>query len=463
MRKYTLFAFTAGDYKAVERYLNRQAQKGWELEKAGLFLARWKRSERSDLRWCLDLAKPKEEREDRKDYADFCAQCGWELAALRDQVYYFKSIPGFDAPPIQTDLELEKKRYNLYYMRSTILSAICILAMIAVYLLLFAASGHGLDDAVQAILLEWHKHWLAVGFMAGAPLWALWALWRVADFLRAMVSNRGGVIGVPPPWVMWANCVVSVAAGTGTVLFFAGLFLETVLMAELYVQFFVLVALWAVVLLYRSFSYEFSLFPGERRRTCVFGVACLAVFVLLVVGRIILPYGEWSTSPFSSGEPTEEAYALLADAPVVRGEDLGLYPEKENDYLRVNYERTPMGVRWEVENYHWDLARTQSGCETLSCPTVGLAKLAEGQFLKEIAWWSEDANRENKASYEIFSAPPKVTLEKISLDWADAAWYGENEIASVLVVRIGKQVSSITAPMHLTGELLAAMESRLAG
>lgn len=33
--KYTLGGFSAGDYRAVERYLNEQAAAGWELVRAG--------------------------------------------------------------------------------------------------------------------------------------------------------------------------------------------------------------------------------------------------------------------------------------------------------------------------------------------------------------------------------------------------------------------------------------------
>ena len=46
--KWTLFTFSRGDFKTLERYLNKQAEQGWELEKVGI-LARWKRTERTDL------------------------------------------------------------------------------------------------------------------------------------------------------------------------------------------------------------------------------------------------------------------------------------------------------------------------------------------------------------------------------------------------------------------------------
>ena len=40
-KKYTLFNFCTGDFKGVEQYLNRQAAKGWKLDKVGVLLGRF--------------------------------------------------------------------------------------------------------------------------------------------------------------------------------------------------------------------------------------------------------------------------------------------------------------------------------------------------------------------------------------------------------------------------------------
>lgn len=55
--KHVLFAFSPYTYKAVEAYLNRQAARGWALERIGPFeqLARFRRTDRTDLRCCTDL------------------------------------------------------------------------------------------------------------------------------------------------------------------------------------------------------------------------------------------------------------------------------------------------------------------------------------------------------------------------------------------------------------------------
>ena len=468
MRKYTVFTFATGDFKAVERYLNEQAAKGWELEKVGAVLARWKKTGRTDLRWCVDLANPKEnnDREARRDYIRFCAEGGWELFALRGNMYFFKSMPGWNPPPVQTDPELERKRYNKYYIKSTILSAIYIVALLAFYAFLFLAAQRDLDYALQSTKMTWHTHWLAVGTMLALPLWGLWALWRLADFVRAMISNRGGVIGVPPRWVMWANCAVSALGGLGAALFFLGLGLESVVQAEFTGSLYVLAAVWAGALLFRAFTYEFELYQGEVKFIRNLGLFVLAVFVVMIVGRVAAPYGEWTTSSFDYMRDYNGAlaqYALLEDVPVVRGEDLGMPLEDSgNNYLTITYECTPMGRRWEVENDYWDSRMSQIGCETFVCPFRWQAEVVRDQMLSEIKWWSDSLNRENIASYIVLTAPPQVEMEAVTLDWADEAWYGENDNASVLVVRVGAQVTRLSAPKALLTEgLLPVIRARL--
>ena len=468
MKKYTLFPASTGDFKAIEGYLNRQAEKGWELEKVGALFARWRRSERADLRWCVDLANPKEnrDREARKDYVDFCAEGGWELLTLRNNMYFFRSIPGRNPPPVQTDPDLERKNYNKYYVRNTILSAIYILGMLAFYTFLFLVSGEDLEYTVQSTRVEWHLHWLAVGFAAAVPLWGVTALWRIADFIRALLTNRDGEIGTPPPWVMWANCVVSLLGGLGTASFFLGIGLEGILQGSVEISVFILLACWAGGLLYRSFTYEFELYKGEIRFTRNLGLAILAVFVAMIVGRVASPNGNWSTNRFdyrSNYDSTMAQYALLEELPMVRTEDLGVaLKTDENDYLDLTREYTPVGERWEVEYTIWEKSMSRIGCETISSPMLFQTKLAERQMVAEVQWWSDSLNREKVSSYLVLVAPPQVELEEVELPWADSAWYGENETASVLVVRIGKQVTRLSAPLHLmTEELLPVIEGRL--
>lgn len=231
---------------------------------------------------------------------------------------------------------------------------------------------------------------------------------------------------------------------------------------------YVLPAVWAAAVLFRAFTYDFELYKGEVKVTRNMGLFVLAVFVVMIVGRVAAPYGEWSTDTFDvvrDYDGAMEQYALLEDVPVVRGEDLGIPLDSGKiDYMDLAREYTPMGERWEVEHTRWDSGLSTIGCETFDCPFLWQAELTEGQMLREIEWWSDSLNREGMASYIILTAPPQVEMDKVTLDWADSAWYGENETASVLVVRIGHQVTRLSAPQPLmTEELLSVIQARLCG
>jgi len=452
-RKRTLFCFSRGDFKAVEGYLNEQARKGWELEKVGL-LARWKRTDRRDLTWCVDLAKPNQDRELRQDYTEFCAEGGWELMDFYGRMYIFKSMPGRQAVPVQTDPELEKKNYNRYYIRNTILSVVVLALYVAFWLALGAALG---GSGRRGTGPSWLGSWTQAALVLALPGWGLWALWKVADFIRAMVQSRKGAIGDSPRWVMWTNCVVSVLAGAAAALCLLCLSLETVLSAGLASYMLILSALWGVVCLYRALTIDRELFRGERRRSVKAGVALLAVFAVLVVGRIAAPYDTWSTSYYGGNE--EEGLAVYEQTfalPLVHGEDLGIpFDPEEGENVYITHEVIPAGRYWELEYLYRDSrGLLELGSKTVFAPTRALARqiaadYAAGADLGRFAVWPEEG------------------LTPISVDWADEAWYGRVEyedgyLISVLVLCADKQAVRLIFPCDLAApELLAVIGREL--
>lgn len=192
-RKWTLFWFMTGDFKAVEHYLNEQAEKGWELEKVGMF-ARWKRTERTDLTYCVDLLNP--DHSETEPYVAVCAEAGWEKVRIFHKMCIFKSMPGREVVPVHTDPELEWKNYKRCYLYGTMALLIWLVVCYArdFWYLLQNRSQPLKEGSSQAVMV----------------IYALILLWRIADFIRAMVNNRGGRIGESPRWVMWANCVTRV-------------------------------------------------------------------------------------------------------------------------------------------------------------------------------------------------------------------------------------------------------------
>ena len=106
-----LFSYLAIDYKAAQAELDRMAAEGWALERvhSGV-LARFRRTDRTDLRYFLDwtdATKPEEH-----DYLQLCTEAGWELVETVGYLNIYASRPGTGPLPIQTDPALEYQRYR---------------------------------------------------------------------------------------------------------------------------------------------------------------------------------------------------------------------------------------------------------------------------------------------------------------------------------------------------------------
>lgn len=456
-RKLTLFTFSRGDFKSLEHYLNEQAEKGWELEKTGI-LARWKRTERTDLTYSVDLAKPKQDREDRLDYMELCREAGWELTALTGQMYIFKSQPGAELVPIHTDPELERKQYNKYYIRNTILGVVFLMLYFGFWLALGSAMGSNWVAALSELKDGWLISWVAVGILCAMPFWGVWSVWKLIDFIRATVKGRTGTIGESPRWVMWLNNILAFAAGIGAILFFAGDILELLLAEKVNITILILLLIWGGALLYQALAIEKELFRRERRRYIAVGIGALVMFAVLIAGRLLLPYGVWSTHWFSSDKETAaEIYEQSFQHPLVHGEDVGLSLE-EDETVRISRQYLPIGECWQLEYYYNEEKNprgfTGVGSYTVASPFEWLA----GETVRALAEGLEK-NRHDPW--------PADGLKPIKLSWADEAWYGEvhhedEARIAILVLRAGKRVTRLTFPADLlSGENQSIIRAEL--
>lgn len=446
-RKWTLFHFSPGDYKGLEGYLNRQAAKGWELEKAGAFLARWKRTERPS-KWCVDLMGARKSREEKAEYLDLCAEGGWELFALQGAVCIFRARAGMDPAPVQTDPELEKRNYKQYYLRPAILSVVWLAVMIAMYAFLGLAIGTRFDNVAADLRYGWMEYWTVLAIYLGAPVWGLLAVWKIFHFISSQIRNRGETVKSPPPWAMWVNSTLSAVSLLMGVLVIVGIGLDKVLggmtgAASLYGVLPVMV----LSLLYQWLQVDRELFKGEKRRHLVMAGVFLAALVLLIVADVRAPYGEWSTNWYSTEK--EKAAAVYEDSksrPIVHSEDVGL---SEGRYVDVEHKLTPMGEYWKLGYTYAEgevgyLLRGQFS-ETLTAPSRWQASLLAGAL-------ADSFGVEKK-----YAPWPEEGLEPLELDWADEAWYGrmtleEGEEITFLVVRIGDRVTRLVFPTDLMTE-----------
>lgn len=151
-----LFCYLIIDHRAAQAWLNRMAEDGWELVHIyfGLF-ARFRRTERTDLSYFLDWADPKYL--ETSDYLQLCSDAGWEPVQTVDDLNLYASRPGTSPAPIQTDSELEYRRFRQKALRRMALGgviAFVVTPLILLPLLLLPSSANVSPQEIAAGLLS---------------------------------------------------------------------------------------------------------------------------------------------------------------------------------------------------------------------------------------------------------------------------------------------------------------------
>lgn len=457
--KRTLFCFGISDLKGVEDYLNRQAAKGWELEKAGALFARWKRTERTDLTWCVDLEKPRQTREERREYFDLCAQAGWELVTIVNGWYLFKSRPGTKPVPVQTDEGLEKKDYNQYFLRGLLPIVIYIAVMAA----LVTAAGGPDWSALGQLRDVWMFSWAKLGLLVALPVSGVWCVWKVLHFGAGLIRSRGGKIARPPRWAMWTDCVLTGLDVLALAVYALGFGAESLLMGRGVWKIWLYLAILGIASLCRAVAIDRELFAGERKRWIKSGVAALAVMVVLLIGGKVTPFGELSYNWWwPSGHVSEVRYGQSMEKPIVHGEDLGIELDLlGGEAVDVTWAIAPAGEVWWL-NYCY--AREEPNDYYKGCGSCTVFAISEG-----MAKAAARALVNNSRSLETWCAHwPEEGLTAVDIPWADEAWYwsGVSESVgvelSILVLRVGETVTRLVYPAErMAGENLQVIRQEL--
>lgn len=465
--KWVPFSMSAYQYKGVEQWLNRQAEQGWELVSLGVVVgaAKFRRTERTDLRYCVDLFSGR--REDQLEYLALCREAGWEPVARSGMMAVFASRPGTDPDPIQTDPALERANYRKAYLRAAVRGLVP-LGILLVFYGILAAAGGGTGAMSSRLSAMWTAGWLTDWGWADIklllPLLGVAAVWWSASFIGAQVANhRAGRVTAPPAWVLWVNCGVNLlvllsilAAGAGLA---AGLFQGSISTSSLVGSFIGA----AIGLLIRAGETgDGELYPGERRRTfLVCGVmAALAVAVFMAS---VMTAGTRNRDTFfaRANDDYSQHQAMLDSLPIVQEEDLGLEPALWHKFIQGS---GPVG---EYTLYYTDLNYQLAGfsCARYECRTEWLAKWTAGALCAE----AEGAVVNSFDGAILFTG---ARMTRTVLNAGDEAWYGEGpgpyspngggagQIA-VLVVRKGNVVVRVSGyvEMYLPGQFQSILDS----
>lgn len=114
--KYAFFAFQPSDYESAQLWLTRLYAQGWELEHLPIFAflpAKFIPRTRDDVKYCVDLTRGVRDPNFAPDGFDqLVKESGWALVGTaRTGLDVYKSLPGRDPIPIQTDPALFKKAF----------------------------------------------------------------------------------------------------------------------------------------------------------------------------------------------------------------------------------------------------------------------------------------------------------------------------------------------------------------
>ncbi len=195
---WTLFPFLTMDYKAAEGWLNQKSAQGWQYtSKTTLwgYLFRLRRTERTDLRYCVDISGGKKD----QDYRNFLNQAGWGWEGTVRGMDIFSSLPGADPVPIQTDAGLERQRFGRCYFWSTwfwgLVATLLVMALIVRFYYLISPTD------LPLFFLSMLSSWWDLLRLILLPVFLVSILWELTALpLYYFWSRREGLPDPDPRW-----------------------------------------------------------------------------------------------------------------------------------------------------------------------------------------------------------------------------------------------------------------------
>ncbi len=145
--KRVLWVFSSLDYKAIEKYLEEMARKGWMLEKVGRFTAKFKRIDPTDIKFDVDIFKfegafSPENNEKALEYRRLCKEAGWTFITSQDHLQFFWAPMDADVTPLQNDEALEQEIVGATVWKKELISIILATAIFAWVMTLFKPSNY---------------------------------------------------------------------------------------------------------------------------------------------------------------------------------------------------------------------------------------------------------------------------------------------------------------------------------
>lgn len=206
---WTLFPFLTMDYKAAEVWLNEKAAQGWQYTSDTTlwgYLLRLRRTERTDLRYCVDISGGKKD----KDYRNFLNQAGWGCEGTVRGMDIFSSLPGAAPVPIQTDAGLERQRFGRRYFWSTWLSGLAVTLAAVLFLAGLYVSLVSPSD-FPLFFLSMLSSWWDLLRLALLPIFLASILWELTALPLYYFRSRRDGLSAPDSRRAWRRGVAEFA------------------------------------------------------------------------------------------------------------------------------------------------------------------------------------------------------------------------------------------------------------
>lgn len=132
--KIILFKFMPYEYKALEKYLDKMALRGWILKGAWGYFLKFSKEEPKKLEHTVVVVNnvylsPLSESKESSEYKEYCEAAGWSFVCGRDNILIFNKNNDKDLP-IETDENEKFKsvfKYSLKYILSDAFATLMIL------------------------------------------------------------------------------------------------------------------------------------------------------------------------------------------------------------------------------------------------------------------------------------------------------------------------------------------------
>ena len=229
MKKYRwgFFPFDATNYKAAQAYLDKKEEAGWVLDK--LYLRRWAKLVPNEGRThCVDLC-PQGIFDDGPDpeYIQLCEDAGWELVKRAPEMLLFRSKPGEQPAPVQSDPGMEGERFWKRFVRKRVLTSVALILALA--LILWTALSLSPDSFKISSLFVTNSIPLYLVVLCLAAVLLVWQFisllvsyrrWRAIGTFSSKYRSAWirGVLGVVffTLWIAVALFGIAEGAGLGT-------------------------------------------------------------------------------------------------------------------------------------------------------------------------------------------------------------------------------------------------------